>query len=529
MSVARLQSEGRTPDAPSAQIECASILFKDGAIVDHEASEPDFFADLNLDQILDEVTVGREGYELAPFFYQPLHDVADVEYRHCVLRDLERPEVSESVRAFAAQMAEMRKQLEIANKLRDPHQSERWFLSAVALYCAAVRAFAGDLGAMTIDSSGMVALERYLVAYAGSDTFEELARETARLETALAEVRYTVLLRNLRVTVSPYQNEPDLSTIVEETFARFRQGAVKGYLAKFANYLETDPVEERVLSIIAELYPALFGQLAAFLARRRTTYLDPTIARFDREVQFYLAYLEHIAPLKEAGLSFCYPAVSTESKWTRARAAFDLALAYKLVQTQSSVVTNDVSLEGQERIIVITGPNQGGKTTFARMFGQLHHLAALGLPVPGTEVELFLPDRLFAHFEREEDLTTLRGKFEDELVRLHEILGAATSDSVLIMNESFNSTTLHDALWVGERVLGQIVARDMLCLCVTFVDELASLSPTIVSMMSTVDRADPTVRTFRVVRKPADGLAYATALAEKHGVSYGQLKARLAL
>ena len=491
-----------------------------------EQNVPEFFGDLNLDQVVNSITNGREEYRLKRFFYLPLRRVEAVRYRQDVFRDLEKPRLLQLVRLFAEDMRSMRAHLARSEKRYYKLQKQAAFLDAVEAYCNATVTFTRGLVSAGPSSSGFQRLSDFLNRYSTSENFTALKGETAKIRAALRQVRYSLHIRSARVTVDRNDIGEDYSQEVLHTFEKFRQTDPRGHRFKLPQSIEMNHIEARILDLVARLHEGLFAHLDDYCSRHRS-YCHEVIARFDREVQFYIAYLEQMEQVEKVGLSFCFPEVTSESKEVQALDTYDLALANQLISAHKDVVTNSFYLKDPERIFVVSGPNQGGKTTFARTFGQIHYLAALGCPVPGASAKLLLFDKIFTHFEKEENIQNLRGKLEDELIRINDILEKASAHSILIMNESFLSTTMNDALFLSREVMKQILALNFLCVTVTFLDELASFSEMTVSMVSTVNPDDPQQRTFKVIRRPADGLAYAAAIAEKYRLTYDAVKMRV--
>ncbi|MGS0895931.1 MutS-related protein [Burkholderia stagnalis] len=506
-----------------------SILFEtpDDGPPSADVEEPDFFHDLNLNQFVGDATKGFEEYNLASFFHVGLNRERAVIYRQAVMRDLDDTDVLLCVQAFAAAMRKMRACIGEVKRLYYVRQKQWWFHAAAATYRQAIEAFSTGLPHARPNSSGLATFSAWLADYVSSDAFAALKRDIDDVRTALGSVRYCYRIHGNAVTVFNFDGEDDYGAHVLHIFDRFKQGAVKDHGVEFRDWPEMNHVEAQVLDCVAELQPEPFARLADFRVRHER-FLDATIAAFDREIAFYLAYRGYIQPCRDAGLPFSYPSMSGASKTIRCANTYDIVLAHKLSADGIGVVCNDFHLDGPERIFVVSGPNNGGKTTFARTFGQVHYLAKLGLPVPGDQARLFLCDRIFTHFEREENTLDLRGKLQDDLMRIHAILANATSKSIVLVNEIFSSTTLADSLFLCRRIIGELIARDSLAVCVTFIEELARLGPQTVSMVSEISADNPSARTFRVRRRPADGRAYAVSVAEQYGLTYERIKERLA-
>jgi len=503
-----------------------SILYKHDEHRPLTSVQPTFFSDLNLNQVVAAITNLKQGYQLQPFFWTPLRDVETVYYRQEVFQDLEHEPVMMAIKAFAEGMGTVRRYLTMIDKLDIDYHKKGWFLEAVLVYCNTVDSLARNLDNLSLRSRGLVAFREYLKHYVRSSGYQSLVAEGQQVKQFLSEIRYCVIIESGSFKVKPYEDEVDYSLDIENTFKKFKQRDTSDEFLHLSKRSGMSHIEAKILESVALLYPEPFTALDHFCCQY-PQFLDQTIETFDREIQFYVAYLDFIADFKAQHLPFCYPRVSTTNKSIFVRDGFDLALAHTLRHNANIIVRNDFFLNDPERILVVTGPNQGGKTTFARMVGQAHYLASLGCPIPGRQAALFLADNIFTHFERTENLQNLRGKLEDDLLRIHDALMHATPNSVFILNEIFSSTTVQDALFLSKEIMARLIELDVLVVWVTFFDELASLSEKTVSMVALIDAADPAKRTFKITRRPADGLAYALSLARTYGLTYEQLQERL--
>ena len=183
----------------------------------------------------------------------------------------------------------MREHLEQSLKRHHKHERQRWrwLLAAVNLYCEGVARFGQDLCGLEVSSRGLSALRDYLAEYLAAATFRTLVAKTAKLTFELPAIRYRLLIKGGSITVRQDDGEIDYSAAVEKTFEKFRRGAVADYRVEFPARTGMNDVEASVLDRVALLNPDTFRALDEYCVEQ-VNYLDERVARFDREIQFYV-------------------------------------------------------------------------------------------------------------------------------------------------------------------------------------------------------------------------------------------------
>ncbi|WP_431213753.1 MutS-related protein [Puia sp. P3] len=193
------------------------------------------------------------------------------------------------------------------------------------------------------------------------------------------------------------------------------------------------------ISAAASIMAGVAEHVLAFFQQLRT------------ELAFYLGCLnleERLTGLQEG---ICFPLVEEmEGRRHSAKGLYDVCLALNMGR---KVVDNDFDDEGQG-LMIITGANQGGKSTFLRGIGLAQLMMQAGMFVPAERFSAGLCRSLFTHFKREEDAGMKSGKFDEEMSRMSEIADHVTRDGIGLFNESFAATNERE----GSEIARQIVA-----------------------------------------------------------------------
>lgn len=499
-----------------------NILYPPDAVLPQKVmSPPKMFIDLGLDQLVDRI--GRNCKELWPF-YTPVHEEATIGYRQAIMQDLEDSEIRRRFVLLSQRLLAIQKQLSAHGMEHLPYVQSRTLLAAASQYISHLEKFSADFPYSKIHSEGLLSFLLYIRQVLSDQKTVRMRMEVFNLEWKLQKVNYTVLLKGKTIKVKKKKEEDSLDDFVKQLFDRFQQDNFGGATCQ-APAGETDIKNENaVLSLLSYEYPELFEKLLNFGESYRG-FVDPELFQFASEVQFYLSYLDNIDRIKRYGGTFCYPEVVNSWDGCHTTNCFDLTLAENLSDQQSFPVTNGFELRGNERILVITGPNQGGKTTYARMLGQLFYLASLGVCVPGDEAVISLPDIIYTHFAKVEKTGANNLRFE--LLRLKEILDHATDKSMILVNEIFASISHNDGLYLGKQMMKQFSELRCMVVCVTFLDELALYGPETVSIIGQVMPGKSRERSYIFSRHAPNGRAYALSLAEKKGLTYEQIMERI--
>jgi hypothetical protein len=187
------------------------------------------------------------------------------------------------------------------------------------------------------------------------------------------------------------------------------------------------------------------------------------------ELAFYVGCLNLHDQLVQKGEPTCIPVAAAEERRLSFRGLYDVGLT---LTVDRRVVGNDANADRKD-LVMITGRNTGGKSTFLRSVGLAQLMMQCGMFVPAQSFCGSLCHGLFTHYKREEDVTMESGKFDEELSRMSTIVDHVTSHSMILFNESFAATNEREGSEIAWQILSALLEKRVRIGYVTHMYELA--------------------------------------------------------
>ena len=261
--------------------------------------------------------------------------------------------------------------------------------------------------------------------------------------------------------------------------------------------LQIDPRDQAGGRALAELRDRGVNLVANALAQSADHILS-FFRMLQTELAFYLGAVNLGQALAQIGAptAFPLPVAPGERRFSCA-GLYDVCLALTMNQR---VVGNDVDADRKD-LVIVTGANQGGKSTFLRSVGLAQLMMQCGLFVAAEAYRSSLCDGLFTHYRREEDKALRSGKFDEELGRMSEIVDHLTPHSLVLFNEAFAATNVREGSEIARQIVTALLENGIRMVFVThlfeFAHDLHEKKLANVMFLRAARRADG-VRTFKL-------------------------------
>lgn len=559
-----------------------SLLYPRGKQIEFKKLEDSAFHDLGLDVVTKEVT--SETKEQAIISEILAHLTADPEvtnYRQDVFEDLKNlPDIrAKLVELF--DKIEFNKQYGVIRKSKDEVEG-LWFLmhrlNQYRDYITCVDALKECLGDERIKSQGLKDYRAYIDEVYADAHFNELKKDLEKLTKDTAEIQSVTIGMNLNsrleavsMGIVSVNNKPFKKSGIVSNFAdgiggdkikdtsdwngdmHYRvvekQGGpgitgVMTEMIKATNPLVRSASSGSTTTSIAHgdglsNSPAYFDNVLNKMLDVMSKNLRKTLDKYSEmalsevadvipEFVYYIRFIDFLAKIEKKGFKLTKAkAVPKSDVSMDAKGFYNFKLALNLL-TPKDLVVNDLVFDNDHTIYILTGANRGGKTTATQGIGLLYALAQGGVYVPADSFEFAPADCIYTHFPADEDQTMDLGRLGEECIRFKEIFNEITDDSLILMNETFSTTSFEEGYYIACDSIKALLTKGARTIYNTHMHKLGidaeDFSKDFEKKASSlIVKSDGGKRSFKLAIAPPEGSSYAADIAKKYGVTYEML------
>lgn len=396
----------------------------------------------------------------------------------------------------------------------------------------------------------------YFLDIKASKDFNELKADMDELKAAFSKkIRCVTVAINFNEEMRPVSagivglsenqatEKPSVFDRIFYRNAKFADVNVKNLHARYmGDSKDPNEIDRKLFDELEKVTSDYMGRLSRAMDDYRCIdYRE--IAVIDEQLSFLDKAAALVETAKSRNIRMCRPEIlPMESRELHIKDAFDVsffrsaAAADPYKKGTELVVGNDADLDDNARFWLLSGANNGGKTTFVRAVGICQLFAQCGIFVPAAECRISPVDFIYTHFPKEEEVGINSSRFTEEVKDLKKIAESITDNSLLLMNESIQSTTPKECLDIAEefvRIFTMLGARGIFA---THLAELAQRMDDINSDPDNNSRVDSLVacveestgeRLYKILRRMPGETSYASVIFDKFGISADEVRKKI--